>query len=63
MKPNERLRAFQAHGHDVRLLTDGRFVLRLNGRWFRIVGGDFRHPSLIALPAPPPPRAFRGEKG
>jgi len=70
MTDEERLIAFRAHGHDVRLLSDGRFVLRVNGRWFRVTGGDFERPSLIALPPPPlelfdaepspSPRGFRG---
>lgn len=73
MDDEQRLAAFKAHGHDVRLLRDGRFVLRLNGKWFRVAGGDFAHPSLIELPPPPlemfgtnpplSPRGFRGLKG
>lgn len=75
MDDRERLAAFRAHGHDVHLLSDGRFVLKLNGRWFRVAGGDFVSPSLIGLPAaplelfdeskdpPPSPGGFRGLKG
>lgn len=43
----ERVRALRKHGHDARLTPRGRIVLRWNGRWCRVVGGDYRHPSLM----------------
>lgn len=55
MTDEERLEQFIAQGHDARLLSDRRIVVRLgNGRWFRVAGGDFRSPSLIECSEQPP---------
>lgn len=74
MTDEQRVSEFRAHGHDAHLLRDRRIVLRLNGQWYRVVGGDFRYPSLLQLPRPiemfdatqdpaPRPRGFVGVKG
>lgn len=51
----QRVEQLVAHGHDARLLSDRRIVVRLgNGRWFRVVGGDLRSPSLLECSEQPP---------
>lgn len=50
MEDAERVAALRANGHDAHLLPDRRIVIRLEGKCFRVVGGDFRHPSLLELP-------------
>jgi len=55
MTDEQRVEQFISHGHDARLLSDRRIVIRLgNGRWFRVVGGDFRSPSLLECSEQPP---------
>jgi hypothetical protein len=57
MTDEQRVEQFISHGHDARLLSDRRIVIRLgNGRWFRVVGGDFRSPSLLECAEQPPER-------
>lgn len=53
MTDDERIAALRANGHDARLLTDGRIVVFLEGLWFRVAGGDFKHPSLIQTEVKP----------
>ncbi len=48
----QRIARFRSHGYDARLLPDRRIVILLNGLWWRVAGGDFRHPTLIAIPTP-----------
>lgn len=55
MTDEQRIEQLIAHGHDARLLSDRRIVVRLgNGRWYHVVGGDFRSPSLLACSEQPP---------
>jgi len=51
----QRVEQLIAHGHEARLLRDRRIVVRLgNGRWYRVVGGDLRSPSLLECSEQPP---------
>lgn len=52
MDDAQRVKALRAHGHDAHLLTDGRLVVQLRERWYRVVGGDLRSPSLLGIPRP-----------
>ncbi len=56
MTDAERIAKMRAYGHDAHLLPDRRIVIRLHDRWYRVVGGDLRSPSLLALQDPIMPR-------
>jgi hypothetical protein len=49
MTDEQRVAALCANGHDAHLLRDRRIVLRLHGRVYRVVGGDFVRPSLMQV--------------
>lgn len=45
---NEQLVAkLRGHGHDAHV-REGKVLIWLHGRWWRVAGGDARSPSLIA---------------
>ena len=47
-KTNEQIVAeLRTHGHDAHVRA-GKLLIWMHGRWWRVVGGDARHPSLIA---------------
>lgn len=49
----ELCRLLREAGHDARIHPDnGAVVIPLRGRWWRVVGGDAQHPSLIEEPTP-----------
>lgn len=50
MTDGQRVAQLRAHGHDAHVLPDRRIVLKLHGRWYRVAGGDFVHPSIIEIP-------------
>lgn len=52
MTDAQRVAKLRANGHDAYALPDGRIVLRLNGRVYRVVGGDFVSPSLLQVEVP-----------
>jgi hypothetical protein len=53
MDDTQRIAELRKNGHRARLMRDGRIVVRMpNGQWWRVVGGDFVHPSLMAGSAP-----------
>jgi len=62
MTDADRVAALRANGHDAHLLPNGRIVLRLNGQWFRVAGGDFRHPSLLQVSKSESEALDRGQK-
>lgn len=49
MTDDQRVAQLRAHGHDAHVLRDRRIVIWLNGSWYRVVGGDFRNPSIMKL--------------
>ncbi len=49
MTDEQRVAELRANGHDAHVLPDRRIVLKLHGRLFRVVGGDFVHPSLMEV--------------
>lgn len=63
MTDEQRVAALRANGHDAHLLRDRRIVLRLHGRVYRVVGGDFVRPSLMQLEVPIEMFDTLGQKG
>lgn len=51
MSDAERIERLRAHGHDAFLSTSRAILIRSKDgrRVYRVVGGDFKHPSLLQV--------------